>query len=170
MTGGVGTDPEYRLVAGGRPRTKFRLASDVRRRNAEGEWETVSTSWYTVTCWGGLAKNVHASIEKGQRVVVHGRLHMSEYTNEQGQTRITPEINADAVGHDLTFATATIERRAGRDARADGAAEGGGADSAPLDAAGPASWHPGPGIGSDAGLDEAVPVLEGAGAGGPTPF
>ncbi|NLT26033.1 MAG: single-stranded DNA-binding protein [Microbacteriaceae bacterium] len=116
MTGGVGTAPDYRITKNGRARTRFRLASDVRRRTPEGEWETVSTSWYTVTCWGALARNVHASIEKGHRVLVHGRLRIDEYTDEQGATRLTPEINADAIGPDLTFVTARVERR-GRDER-----------------------------------------------------
>ena len=111
VTGGVGTDPDYKVVRGGRMRTRFRLASDVRKRNEAGEWETVSTSWYTVTCWGALAKHVSASVKKGHRVVVHGRFRIDEYTDAQGRPRLDPEITADVVGPDLTFNTATIEAR-----------------------------------------------------------
>src|SRR5204862_5912555 len=48
----------------------FRVGSTP-RYNRNGTWVDGQTSWYTVNCWRGLAKNVHESIRRGDAVVVH---------------------------------------------------------------------------------------------------
>ena len=141
MTGRVGTEPEHRLTPTGGELASFRLASDVRRRNAEGEWEAASTNWYTVTCWGGLGKNVLASVRKGQRLFVHGRMRINAYTGKDGAPRTTPEITAEVVGHDLNVGTVQVsgwsaggerEQRGGPDAPRPEGADDRGAWAPPL--------------------------------------
>ncbi len=63
-----------------------------------------------MTCSKTLAKNVLASIKKGDPVVVVGRLRTSRWEDaEKGaQSRLT--IEAIAVGHDLSGGVATFQR------------------------------------------------------------
>jgi single-strand DNA-binding protein len=110
VTGVVATDPRAVVVDETLPITSFRLASTPRRRDRNGNWTDGETSWLTVTCWRGLARNVASSVGKRDRVVVHGRLRVREWTSPEGVTRTTVEVDADAVGHDLSWGTAQFTR------------------------------------------------------------
>ena len=63
----------------------------------------------TVTCWRSLGENVFNSLHKGQPVVVSGRYYMREYTVDEA-TRTSYELEATAVGHDLTRGVAEFRR------------------------------------------------------------
>ena len=94
----------------GLPIASFRLASTQRRydRGAQ-KWIDAETNWYTVTTFRQLAINIVGSIEKGQRVVVTGRLRVRDWqTGDRAGTNV--EIDADAVGHDLAWGTAVYTR------------------------------------------------------------
>ena len=62
-----------------------------------------------MTTFRQLAINIVGSIEKGQRVVVTGRLRVRDWqTGDRAGTNV--EIDADAVGHDLAWGTAVYTR------------------------------------------------------------
>lgn len=111
IVGTVGTNPEFKVHDSGMPRATFRIASTERRRTENG-WENGDTNWYSVTCFRSLATNVNASVTKGQRLIVQGRLQLNEYTPEGGIKRIRPEIVAGAIGHDLTVGPVSATKRA----------------------------------------------------------
>lgn len=117
ITGIVGTDPAPRTTPSGAELVSFRLASPIRRQDrATGAWVEQGTSWYTVTAWRALAKNVIASIAKGDRVLVTGELRIRSYERQDGSTGLAADVDARAIGHDLTFQTTsavktTFERR-----------------------------------------------------------
>ncbi len=110
VTGVVATDPRAVILDETLRITNFRLASTSRRRDRSGQWVDGQTTWFTVTCWRGLAANVAESIGKKDRVVVHGRLRSQDWTAQDGTQRTSLEIEADAVGHDLSFGTSTYTR------------------------------------------------------------
>lgn len=60
-----------------------------------------------------MAENAFSSVEKGQPVVVHGRLHVTSYEKE-GQPRTAVEIEARALGHDLSWGVSTFVKAAPR--------------------------------------------------------
>jgi single-strand DNA-binding protein len=62
-----------------------------------------------VTGFRQLAINAAASIEKGQRVVVTGRLKIRDWENGD-RTGTTIEIEADAIGHDLSWGSTVYTR------------------------------------------------------------
>ena len=110
ITGLVATTPRHLVTGDGLPITSFRLASTQRRydRGAQ-KWIDAETNWYTVTCFRQLAFNVVASIEKGQRIVVSGRLRVRDWqTGDRAGTNV--EIDADALGHDLAWGTSIYTR------------------------------------------------------------
>lgn len=89
----------------------FRMASNVRRYDREsGDWQTAGTSFFTVTAWRQLGCNVAASFVKGDPVVVHGRVSTREYVTKEGVQRTDVEIDASAIGPDLSRCTAALTR------------------------------------------------------------
>jgi single-strand DNA-binding protein len=86
------------------PVTEIRVGSTPQRVNrTTGEWEDLPTSYYTVKCWRRLAINASSSLHKGDRVVVRGRFSLRQWVDDQQQTRERIEIEADSLGHDLTY-------------------------------------------------------------------
>jgi single stranded DNA-binding protein (ssb) len=110
IVGNVVEDPRRRQTKNGHAVTNFRVASTSRRYDREQErFVDNGTLFITVTCWRGLAENVDKSIRKGQPVVVTGRYYMREYTVEE-QVRTAYELEATAVGHDLSRGTTQFTR------------------------------------------------------------
>jgi single-strand DNA-binding protein len=111
VIGHVATDPTLRVTSGGARVASFRLASTERRFDrGAGGWRDGSTTFYTVTAWRNMAENVCGSVEKGQPVVVHGRLRDSSYDTKDGQRRTVFEVEAFAVGHDLSRGVAQFTK------------------------------------------------------------
>jgi single-strand DNA-binding protein len=110
LSGLVGTTPRHLITGAGLAITSFRLASTVRRFDrAKNSWVDGDTNWYTVTTFRQLAFNTAASIEKGERVVVVGRMRVRDWQNgDKSGTNV--EIEADAVGHDLSWGTTKWSR------------------------------------------------------------
>lgn len=101
ITGNVASEPQGRTTSTGNPMTTFRLASTV-RRNQEGQWVDLHTSFVNVVCFGRLARNVQGSLEQGFPVVLRGRLQVRQWsTDERSGTAV--DVVADTIGHDLTF-------------------------------------------------------------------
>ena len=123
VVGNVITDPVLRRV-GDQQVYKFRVASNSRRRTAEGQWEPGNSLYVSVNCWGkGLVKGVGASLGKGDPVIVVGFVHTSEYDDRDGVRRSSLEMRATAVGPDLSRSTATVDRPKLAVANSDDAAE-----------------------------------------------
>ena len=125
LTGLVATTPKHVVTGTGLSVTSFRFASTQRRYDkAEQKWVDGETNWYTVATFRQLATNVNASLEKGQRVIVSGRLRVRDWaTDDKHGTNV--EIDADAVGHDLSWGTTVFTRStATAVAEAEAAAEG----------------------------------------------
>ena len=111
VVGNVGAPPRMRVVASGAVVTDFRLASTPRKKDRATEaWGDGETLWFGITCWRALADNVAASLQKGDRVVVTGRLAAHTWLTEQGEKRSGLEIEASSVGLDLALARAVQER------------------------------------------------------------
>lgn len=112
LTGLVATTPRNITTAEGIEITSFRLATNQRKFDrATGKWTDGETNWYTVSSFRGLASNVAASVRKGDRVVVHGKLRIRDWENTD-RSGTTVEVEAVIIGHDLTYGTASYIRGA----------------------------------------------------------
>jgi single-strand DNA-binding protein len=110
ITGLVATTPRHIVTNEGLTISSFRLASAQRRFDRTTErWIDVDTNWYTITAFRQLGDNCAASINKGERVIVTGRLRIREWENGE-RTGTTIEIEADAIGHDLAWGTSSFSR------------------------------------------------------------
>lgn len=110
VMGNVATSVQGKDTSAGRV-ASFRLASNVRRFDrTRGIWYDAETNYFTVTCWRQLAENVLSSLSKGDPVVVSGRIHVRAWKNAEREG-ITVEIEAGAVGHDMSRGTSAFRRK-----------------------------------------------------------
>ncbi|MFF5971909.1 single-stranded DNA-binding protein [Streptomyces sp. NPDC012769] len=109
LVGNVATNVEFReTVTGGVAR--FRFAVTARRWDRErAVWTDGPTSFYTVSAWRSLGVNLAASVSVGEPLVVHGRLKVREEEHD-GRWKTFVDVDALAVGHDLTRGTAAFRR------------------------------------------------------------
>jgi len=110
ITGLVVTEPRHIVTSESLAISSFRLASTQRRFDRSTQkWIDGDTNWYTITAFRNLAAHVSASVHKGERVLVTGRLRIREWqTDERAGT--TVDIEADAIGHDLAWGTSSYSR------------------------------------------------------------
>jgi len=79
LTGVVATDARTITTSEGLAITSFRLASTQRRFDRSTQrWVDGDTNWYTITSFRQLATNASASVKKGERVIVTGRLRIRD--------------------------------------------------------------------------------------------
>lgn len=110
LQGLVATTPRSVTTKDGFPITTFRLVCAARRFNRElAQWEDSNTNWYTVIGFRRIAENMAASLEKGHRVVLQGRLRVKDWDNGE-KTGTTVEIEVLGIGHDLSWGTSVFER------------------------------------------------------------
>jgi single-strand DNA-binding protein len=110
LSGFVATAPRHLVTGEGLPITSFRLASTQRRYDRRtGEWVDGETNWYTVTGFRQLALHTAASVAKGDRVIVTGRLRIRDWSSGE-RSGTTIEVEAEAIGHDLAWGTAVFTR------------------------------------------------------------
>jgi single-strand DNA-binding protein len=110
ISGNITRDPEMRYTPSGVSKVTFGVAVNRSWRNQQTQdWEE-QTSFFNVVAWRQLAENVGASLSKGSRVVVSGRLEQRCWETDQGDKRSIVEIVADDVAPSLLFATAEVHR------------------------------------------------------------
>lgn len=104
LTGNVGATPEVRTTQGGTKITNFSLATSRPKRDQDGKTmkdgevcRVEDTEWHRITCFGGVGQTVAQYVEKGQKVMVRGRIHYTRWTDDQNIERYCVEIIADEV-------------------------------------------------------------------------
>ncbi|MGB3737317.1 MAG: single-stranded DNA-binding protein [Ilumatobacter sp.] len=128
LVGNLTKDPELRYTTGGRGVASFGLAVN-RRWQQNGEWQE-AVSFFNVVAWADLGENAAASLTKGTRCMVTGRLEQRSYETREGEKRNITEVIADDLGPSLRWAQAQVERIS-RDAAGGGSGGGGAAAAAP---------------------------------------
>jgi single-strand DNA-binding protein len=110
----VGTalhNPERRAIRPDISVAHFRIASTPRRFDRETQnWVDGPSLRIRVNCWRRLADHVCGSIFSGDPVIVYGRIVTRDWKTEQGEPRLSYELEAISVGHDLTRGVAAFTR------------------------------------------------------------
>ena len=108
IVGNLTRDPELRFTAGGKGIASFGVAVN-RRWQQNGEWQE-KVSFFNVSAWDTLGENAAASLTKGTRIIVTGRLEQREYETKEGEKRNVVEIVADEIGPSLRWGRAGVKR------------------------------------------------------------
>lgn len=101
----LAADPELRFSQSGTAIARMRVVTSDRKRNPQTqEWEDGDSLWLDVTVFKQLAENVVESLQKGDLVVITGRLKTEEWEDrESGQKRSKIALVADTVAASLQF-------------------------------------------------------------------
>ena len=124
LVGNLTRDPELRFTQGGRAVATLGIAVS-RRYQVNNEWQE-QTSFFNIVCWGTLGENAAASLAKGTRIMVTGRLEQRSYETQDNEKRSVVEVVADEIGPSLRWAQASVERNDRRSAEDGGGGGGGG--------------------------------------------
>ena len=95
ITGNVGKTPELRMAKSGKQMANFSIASTEKKEGA--------TTWVDVVCFDEQADVVSQSVQKGDRVVVTGRLALETYEKKDGSQGSSLRLVADEVGKSLRW-------------------------------------------------------------------
>lgn len=93
LVGNLGRDPELRYTPQGTPVCSFTMATNEKRKGAGGDQQDITT-WFRVTIWGGRAEIASKYLTKGSPVYIEGRLRLEEWTDRDGKTRQTLDVQA----------------------------------------------------------------------------
>lgn len=111
LTGNVAKEPELRYTAGGVALCNLTVVQSDRYQNKDKEWVDGEPNWFDVTCWRQLGENVAASIQKGMRVCVTGKMVQRKWQDKTtGENRYGWNLVADDVAPSLKWATTTVEQ------------------------------------------------------------
>ena len=107
--GRVGTKVELR--EGAVPWVIFRVASTPSYFDqATRQWRDLETTWISVKAWRSLAQNVAESLEVGDPIIVTGKMRTERWTSQDGEARESIVLEANLIGHDLTWGVTTLRR------------------------------------------------------------
>ena len=125
LVGNLTADPELRFTPSGAAVANFTVASTPRTFDRQSnEWKDGEAMFLNCAVWRQAAENVAESLQKGMRVIVHGRLKSRSYETREGERRTVFEVDVDEIGPALRYATAKVARNA-----SGGGGQGGGRPS-----------------------------------------
>jgi len=131
VVGNLTDDPELRFTPSGAAVANFTVASTPRNFDKQtNEWKDGDSLFLRCAVWRQAAENVAESLQRGNRVVVQGRLKQRSYETKEGEKRTVYEMDVEEVGPSLKYATAKVtktQRGAG------GGGFGGGGASSPAE-------------------------------------
>jgi single-strand DNA-binding protein len=115
IVGNVLTAPEWRRVGSTNALVaNFKVASTTRRYDRDnGRWVDGPSLRVRVNCWRRLAEGVAGSVMVGDPVIVTGNLYTRDWLADDGQRRLSYELEASAVGHDLSRGLGSFRRHRG---------------------------------------------------------
>lgn len=104
ITGGLPRDAELRFTPQGNAVTNFTVAQSDRKYNEQSQqWEDVRNLYLDVTIWNDSRQNnpipwaeLAATLSKGDKVAVTGKLHTRKWQDKQGNNRSQIEFLANA--------------------------------------------------------------------------
>jgi single-strand DNA-binding protein len=96
IIGNLGSDPEMRYTPNGNPVTSFTVATNRRYKASDGE-NREETEWFRISAWNRLAETCNQYLQRGSKVYVEGRLSSRTYVGNDGETRVSLDVNASEV-------------------------------------------------------------------------
>lgn len=96
VSGRLCKDPELRATRSGLDVMTVRLATEDRKRGADGAWVD-DASYLDVVSFGGVAAAAARQLSKGSRVVFGGRVRQRTWEDDAGTRHYRVEIVADDV-------------------------------------------------------------------------
>lgn len=117
IVGNLAAEPALKYLPSGAAVCNFTVAATPRvKEKGSDTWVDGETMWVRCAAWRELGEHLGESLDKGSRVIVQGRLKVRSY-EQDGQQRTSIEMDVDAAGPELRYATARVtkaDRNGGR--------------------------------------------------------
>lgn len=113
IAGVVGTNPLGITSSDGTLFTRFRVAVTKKYRDNNGELKYGKTQWLTAKAWGNTAENILSSVNKGDPVILSGRLQIENWHKED-KKGIDVCVHLNSIGLDLKYGKISAFERVSR--------------------------------------------------------
>ena len=113
VVGNLTADPELRSTQNGAQVANFTIAATPRAFDRQSnQFKDGSPFFLRCSAWRDLAQHIAQSLGKGARVIAQGALRQRSYEAQDGTNRTVVEMEVEAIGPDLRYATAQVTRQA----------------------------------------------------------
>lgn len=114
VVGNLTADPELRFTPNGAAVANFTVASTPRVFDRQtNEFKDGESLFLRCSTWNEQGENVAASLQRGTRVVVQGRLKSRSFETKEGEKRTVMELDVDEIGPSLRRATTVVTKTSG---------------------------------------------------------
>ncbi len=96
LIGNLGATPEVKSLENGNKVARFSVATSENYLNKKGE-KITATQWHNVVAWGNLAGIAEKLLQKGNEVVIDGKLSSRSYTAKDGSKKYVTEVVASGL-------------------------------------------------------------------------
>jgi len=93
LIGRLGAQPEVTTFETGKTLARFTMATNESYKDKNGQWHE-NTQWHTVNAWGRIAERAKKALNKGQEVILEGKLIHQSYETKTGEKRYATIIEA----------------------------------------------------------------------------
>ncbi|RBW59249.1 single-stranded DNA-binding protein [Tenacibaculum sp. E3R01] len=91
LIGNLGNDPEIITLESGKKLAKFSIATNETYKNSTGE-KVTDTQWHNIVAWNKTAEIIEKYLEKGNEVVIEGKLTSRSFDDKEGNKRYVTEV------------------------------------------------------------------------------
>ena len=91
LIGNLGNDPEIITLESGKKLAKFSIATNETYKNSSGE-KVTDTQWHNIVAWNKTAEIIEKYVQKGNEIVVEGKLTSRSYETKEGEKRYITEV------------------------------------------------------------------------------
>ncbi len=92
LIGRLGANPEVVTFETGKTLARFTVATNESYK-LNGVWQE-QTQWHTINAWGKVAQRMQKTLQKGQEIVLEGRLVNQNYETKNGEKRFVTFVEA----------------------------------------------------------------------------
>lgn len=111
IVGNLSEDPEVADMPGGGKVANLTIIVNPRAWDQSAQaYRDAEPIAVRCNAWRTYADNIGASLRKGTRVVAVGRLKTNRFTDSKGIERENIEMDIDALGPDLKYATVEVKK------------------------------------------------------------
>ena len=108
--GNLTRDFELTFATSGVAVAKAGLAINRRIKQTDGSYKDGDPTFLNLVAFRQTAENAAASLVKGTRVIVIGRLDVRQYEKDDGTKGTSTDVVVDSIGPDLSWATVEVTK------------------------------------------------------------
>ena len=94
LIGRLGAQPEVVTLDSGVKFARFSIATNESYKGKDGAWKE-NTQWHNLKAWGKTAELVSRLLDKGQEIVIEGKIVNENYETKKGEKRYSTSIEVN---------------------------------------------------------------------------